>query len=1129
MINFEKEFTNHKEFRDYFQECIRKELHGPMATDDENFRNAELNISPAKIFSMGMLFPRDFTSDIQLDNTGSVIDEGIDHNFTNEDIDEVLLENVNGTQKSNSNFSSSEEIDSIDDINLSNQFQPSSIGITFSCVESEQIEAEIYFATYKKIKNEETELTKYKREEHSKIFLVEVSEQDFLTTKQFENTNAEIKFKLRKKDDFYIVTFWLVNQSRKSGAGELEEKIIFQPKISVKSKKFSFIPIGNSNQLYKDEDTSSNSLLYRDKKAFCRGHGCAGDWEVNNENNCSQVFSNLFPDHEIRPIVHSDLNDHTKNIDLSFLGNSLLNEDDTEAKNKIIQNLKNFVNDYSEWIRTTKQKISSLDDRYKETANSHMNKCSLSLERMNKGIQLLEENPQAFFSFRLANYAMLLQQIHGSLRSRNLSDQFVKPDPLEETNRKWRPFQLAFLLLNLRGVPAEPNYDKTEADIVDLIWFPTGGGKTEAYLGVAAYSIILSRLNHGDMCGTEVIMRYTLRLLTAQQFERASCLILALEYLRNEGFFKNEQIKASDKQFVSGLWVGDTLTPNKTESARKILGDMRDGRDSNKFVIIECPWCKTSLEENRFAGYFATKSKFKFRCQEEQCHFYGNIPIQIIDEELYQTPPTLLLGTVDKFAQISWRSEPSIFLGKNGKTPCLIIQDELHLISGPLGSVVGHYEVLLKMIMEKNGNLPKIIASTATIRRAKEQVYGLYRTEHQVFPPQGIDYDDSYFAREAKDINEYPGRRYVGIFCSGTKSHIFSQVKLLSPIIQFPTAFFKNKLEPLDDDTTGLDDRKLSDNIENEFIDPYGTVVWYFNTLRELGYADNLINEDISQQLKILCKRYDIPVALRKRPVNTREMTSRAKENEISEILNQLKINWRPSRYHKSIDVLSSTNMISVGVDIDRLGLMVITGQPKNTSEYIQASSRVGRKYPGLVLTLYNHTRSRDRSHFETFKTYHQSIYKHVEPTSITPFSYKSRERSLPGLIIGFSRVNFDINDPKQILEKEEDIKEKLEEYFKILSNFDLLDDDIDVARSQVEDIFNKWKKIASDAAEAGENVEWKKINNGNDFVLIEYGKKTEEEDNIDPVGMLTSMRNVDVAATLRVATSDQEASDGQI
>lgn len=1121
MIEFDKNFSSHKDFRDYFQECIRKDLHGPMETDDQEARTANLNRPPTEVFSMGMLFPRDFTNDIQLDNTGSVIDNGTDQNFTNEDIDEVIQNNIDGTNRLNSGQASSENLDNIDDINLTNQFQPSSLGITFSCKEGINVEVDVYFATYKKITNNEDQSSHYLRQEHTKNIILNVNEINS-NPHPVENTNAIIKSKLRKKDNFYIVTIWLVNNSPNSGGGELAEKIIYQPKIRAQSNESYFQPVGISDQQNRDEDTSSNSLLYRNKKAYCRGHGCAGDWQLDVNDNCNIVFSNLFPHHEINPIVHTDLKETENQIDLSFLGNSRLNESDDEAREKIISNLKIFINDYSHWIENTKEKINNLESVFKETADQHMEKCSASLKRMSDGIAFLEDNPEAFFSFRLANYAMLLQQIHGSLESRDLSTEFVNPEPEDGGDRKWRPFQLAFLLLNIRGIPVSPRYNKDESEIVDLIWFPTGGGKTEAYLGVAAYSIIMSRFQNGDNCGTEVIMRYTLRLLTAQQFERASCLILALEYMRNKGFFKNEDIQNSDKKFVSGLWVGDTLTPNKIASAKSILGEMKNRREVNKFVIIECPWCKTNLEENNFAGYFATSSKFQFRCQEQKCHFYRDIPIQIVDEELYNTPPTLLLGTVDKFAQIAWRNEPAIFLGKNGKTPALIIQDELHLISGPLGSVVGHYEVLLKMIMEKNGNLPKIIASTATIRRAKEQVYGLYRASHQIFPPQGIDYDDSYFAREAKDVIKYPGRRYVGVFCSGTKSHVFSQVKLLSPIIQFPTAFFKNHLEPLEASET-VDRRILSEDVNNKFIDPYGTVVWYFNSLRELGYADNLINEDISQQLKSLCKRYDIPVALRKRPVNTREMTSRAKENEISEILNQLKLGWKPSRYHKSIDVLSATNMISVGVDIDRLGLMVITGQPKNTSEYIQASSRVGRKYPGLVFTLYNHTRSRDRSHFETFKSYHQAIYKHVEPTSITPFSYKSRERSLPGLIVGFSRVNFDINDPIQILDKEIEIKEKLEDYFEILSNFDLLDDDVSVARDQVENIFKKWKKIASDADQAGQKVEWKKSNNGNDFVLIEYGKKPDEEDNIEPVGMLTSMRNVDVEATLRIASSSEE------
>ena len=156
-------------------------------------------------------------------------------------------------------------------------------------------------------------------------------------------------------------------------------------------------------------------------------------------------------------------------------------------------------------------------------------------------------------------------------------------------------FSACFSAIERRGIPVSSEYDKNESEIVDLIWFPTGGGKTEAYLGVAAYSIIMSRFQNGDDCGTEVIMRYTLRLLTAQQFERASCLILALEYMRNKGFFKTKVFKIPKRNF-SGLWVGDTLTPNKIAKAKSLLGEMRNRREVNKFVIIEC-LCKTSLKK----------------------------------------------------------------------------------------------------------------------------------------------------------------------------------------------------------------------------------------------------------------------------------------------------------------------------------------------------------------------------------------------------------------------------------------------------------------------------------------------------------------------------------------------------
>ena len=475
---------------------------------------------------------------------------------------------------------------------------------------------------------------------------------------------------------------------------------------------------------------------------------------------------------------------------------------------------------------------------------------------------------------------MLLQQGRGILGNIDLKDEYKEPI-LDDPKRTWFPFQLAFLLMNVQSIPIGTNYDEEGADLVDLIWFPTGGGKTEAYLGVAAFTMIYSRLLHKESKGTEVIMRYTLRLLTSQQFERAACLIFALEYLRKNEYFKDQKIADSSVGFSAGLWVGDNLTPNRTEDAHKKLRELRSERkfSSNSFALLSCPWCKTSLENNRYSGYTSTNRSFHFRCQQPKCSFYEQeLPVNVVDEMLYENPPTLLVATVDKFAQLAWLDKTSNFLGsKTGKSPALIIQDELHLISGPLGSIVGHYEVLLKMAFDKYGKQPKIIASTATIRRAKEQVFSLYRKNFRIFPPPGLNYDDSFFAVEANDPTKHPGRRYVGVFSSGVKSHLTAQVRLLTPLIQLPMVFFEKHL-PEQIEETRSDKRKLRSDLFDEHIDPYGTIVWYFNSLKELGYADNLINEDISQALKNYCRRNDIPFSLRKGIIKTREMTSRARE-----------------------------------------------------------------------------------------------------------------------------------------------------------------------------------------------------------------------------------------------------------
>ncbi len=1120
MISFDKQFESHKDFRDYLHFCVRQEIHGPIKEDAEEFRSQVLGARPAQNYTTGLLFPKDYMSDVQLDNQGNVIDSG-DETKEHDPDTNVTIASVKTNSYKKEGVEGNE---AADDINLANQHQPSSLGISFSCEKDDVLEVNVYFAKYKHIPpNENAVYDSYSRMEIDKDFTFDLGAIDFHESRDLDG-QAKLRIKRRlSAGNFNFVTVWLINDTTKAEKGALDEKIIFQPKITVKSTKSAFKAIEAIAKANQDDDTKSNNLLYRSKKAYSRGHGCAGDWEISEDGNCGSVFSNLFPEFEVKPIIPASLTDTKEPISLSFLENSCLDEPVDQAREKIINNLKRFHSEYKSWILKLEQEAEKLEDHLKSTALEHIKNCNEASDRILSGINLLANDEKALFSFRLANYAMLLQQISGSLKSRKIEENIYLPEDLinENKDRKWFPFQLAFILLSLDGVPISDTHNINSQKLVDLIWFPTGGGKTEAYLGVAAFTIIYSRLKNSEFTGTEVIMRYTLRLLTAQQFQRASCLILALEYMRNKGFFKDENITKSEKRFSSGLWVGQSLTPNTLKEAKDTWAELKSKRGPNKFAILECPWCKTSLEED-YSGYFATTKTFKFRCREKTCHFHREIPINVVDEELYANPPTLLLGTVDKFAQISWRDEPAEFLGRSsGKPPALIIQDELHLISGPLGSVVGHYEVLLRMALKRFGPLPKVIASTATIRRSREQVFGLYGQDVKTFPPQGLDYSDSYFAIEAKDLSINPGRKYVGIFSAGTKSGITAQVHLLAPLIQFPPTFFKKFLPELGEDEK--DNRRLPEDVENEYINPYGTIVWYFNTLRELGYADNLKSDQIARQIKNICRRYEVPFPLRKITINSKEMTSRARENEIAEILKDLDINWKPQRFHPSIDILSATNMISVGVDINRLGLMVITGQPKNTSEYIQASSRVGRKFPGLVFTLYNHTRSRDRSHFETFKSYHQTIYKHVEPTSITPFSFKSRERSLPALVIGLARICCDMKDPLQILEKKDVLMERLDEYFQILKDYGLSEDEFSDAFKQVENIIFKWEIICNKASEEDEKVGWRQGYGSNVFkyyILQEYGRTTDDEEVvIDPIEMLTSMRNVDAESTFNVAS----------
>lgn len=685
---------------------------------------------------------------------------------------------------------------------------------------------------------------------------------------------------------------------------------------------------------------------------------------------------------------------------------------------------------------------------------------------------------------------------------------------IEKKDASWRAFQLAFILMNIDGINNPTSVDR---DIVDLIWIPTGGGKTEAYLGLTGFTIFLRRLkdpvNGG---GTSIIMRYTLRLLAAQQFVRASILICACEKIRREC----KEYNLGKEEISIGLWVGDTPTPNKNTKASEIFKKLtktanssqeleNNKRNYNKFQVLKCPWCGTKLEMDYVDGkirgrwgYNYDKKKIIF-CPDLRCDFKNALPIQVVDEELYKKPPTLLFGTVDKFASLPWEGEVSKLFGldhnSNNKQPELIIQDELHLISGPLGSMVGLYETAIDAICSNitngSGVRPKIVASTATIKRASEQCKMLFNREVSQFPPSGINIEDSFFIKEVP-IEEKPGRLYVGIMPSG-KTPTTAQVRLYTAILESPRFI----------------------DAEEDIIDKYWTVVGYFNSIRELGKTSNLVKDDIASNIVRYMRR--LLKSDQVRYANfPQELTSRVESTEIVKILKNLENNYKVIEDYnfnnRPIDVLLASNMISVGVDVSRLDLMVVCGQPKQTSEYIQASSRVGRKYPGLVFTLYNQSKTRDRSHYELFYPYHQTFYKYVEPTSITPFSEQARERGLHAVFISMVRHLLKLTKDEEANSFRDDIdglnliKDYILKRAKDLDNTELQDMATETEK-EINAIIEKWDNKVKTTVD-GDKVCYKS-DKYNKNLLVPYLKNN--ENNAFPT--MQSLRNVDSEAKVEI------------
>nr|NQU92550.1 hypothetical protein [Bacteroidota bacterium] len=793
---------------------------------------------------------------------------------------------------------------------------------------------------------------------------------------------------------------------------KLNQLALFQTEIKVNSN--FLLPFRDYRpHLYKTEEDKMLDYLFKDKLAYGIGHNASCIWE-----NCEQdekkpnwIKTTFIPAYNVK----------SQSTETDKIANEILNIKNLSSfgndKKKAISNLQKIADAYMVWIN--EESGNANGNVYGE---KNIQKCKDIHSRIEKGIQLLSQNNNAYLAFQLANTAIYIQMFqsewhfnkkdgfevferNGNLQL-NYDDYSTAPFPNGKDEPNWRPFQLAFIL---QCIPSFVEANSIDKDLVDLLYFPTGGGKTEAYLAVSAFLIFWRRYNFPTQYdGVNIIIRYTLRLLSAQQFERATKLILACEFIR-----QHQEDLGSEKISI-GFWIGNATIPNSIDKAqlkyRKLLEKLNDRRFDgikaiNPFQLTNCQWCNSKIisrineADATYSVGHRINNHLQSHCLNPKCNYNetkGGLPIVLVDDDIYNKPPTVLFGTVDKFAALAWKGEATtLFNYRENRKPELIIQDELHLLNGPLGSLVGLFENVILSLCTTENQSPKIIASTATVKNVAEQIKGLYGREVRIFPQYATNSDDTFFSKTLDESK----RKYIGILPTG-KTTVMTNLQLLSALLYARLEIWEQSADKKD-------------------ADQFWTLLSYFKSLKEIGRFSNKISSELKpivQQLQVRRLKNFEPYAYNYWKLSYRnlELTSRIPNERIKKNLDKLDIQFDGSlKDHKAYDLVLATNMISVGLDVGRLGIMVMNGMPPNTAEYIQASSRVARKNEGLVATLFDPFNTRDLSYFEDFVQFHKTFYKQVEPLSVTPFADSALDKMLFTLMVAYFRhkMNFAANN----------------------------------------------------------------------------------------------------------------------
>jgi hypothetical protein len=818
-----------------------------------------------------------------------------------------------------------------------------------------------------------------------------------------------------------ILTAFLVNESPVSGDLPAATRAsLFQAHLEVELPEVNLLdyPVSSPG------DDQSLNLLYHSHPVLAVGHGC----DVSSAASAGTVTlsGSHFPVFALEAPTPAKETASGVPLEIGMDALASWSPAATEGVEAIIAA-------YGSWVAEKRSEVEGLAPELQETARSHLDGCDAFLDDVKAGWDLARSDVEVQETLRWTSEAMADQRRAYAATTRRLvieagavvGVEGADPHAPGGSPPVWRAFQIAFLLASLPAAVDGEHHLRTS---VDIIWFATGAGKTEAYSGVAAFTILWRRRHRttaelDDKEGATILMRYTLRLLTAQQLQRAASLICALELIR-----QREPALSNGERFSIGAWLGSASTPNDRDGAKRAFREWRL-KKKRAFLLMRCPWCATAIGrrpgdgEQAIDGYKARTLNSGAQvimayCPNLSCEFNDaqqraaglnprGLPVFEVDQDIYAARPTFVVGTVDKFAMLSWRSEPSSLFGieaglRKGPSPDLLIQDELHLIAGPLGSLDALYEPVLKDLCTRDGGkAPRIIAATATAKRFTEQVGALYGgLGARLVPPPGLDADDNFFARVDEAV---PRKVFVGIYAPNLGPVQEAQIRLIAALSHAAGSL----------DAIGVE------------ADPWWTNLCFFSSRRTLGLIQSLCQTHLGGHTWRLHRSTGVsagpprsPGAARqpRRAMSARpELTAQATE-DISQAMERLGVRLDEGG---AADMCFATSMIEVGVDIDRLGLMTMFGQPKSASQYIQVAGRVGRdlyKAPGLVFVLLSPYNSRDRSHFEQFSTFHERLYASVEPVSITPFTPASLQRGLAGAMTAWFRQAVDAKHPYEAL-----------------------------------------------------------------------------------------------------------------